>query len=104
MESRDTLNFDFLEKGLEIVSLPTLYMAFQENCFSCFILLTDQISLSDCLYFLRYRTICVLQLFVSQIVSFEIIIIFLIKPFLYMTKKLRQKLKYLENNKKSILK
>ena len=34
-------------------------MIFQEKCFPCYILLTDRISLSDCLYFLRYWAICV---------------------------------------------
>ena len=33
------------------------------------ILLTDQIYLSDCLFFLRYWTICVLQWFLSQVVT-----------------------------------
>ena len=32
-------------------------------------LLTDQVSLSDCLYFLIYRAIFVLQLFVSPVVT-----------------------------------
>ena len=32
-------------------------------------------------------------------INFEISIIFLIKPFFYVSKKLRQKLKYLENEK-----
>ena len=36
---------------------------------ACYILLTDQISLSDCLYFLRYWAICVLWLFVNQVVT-----------------------------------
>ena len=40
-------------------------MTFQEKYFSW----TDQIWLSDCLYFLRYWLICVLQLFVSLIVT-----------------------------------
>ena len=57
-------------------------MILQEKWFSCYILLTDQISLSDSLYPLQL---------------FEINLIFLIKPFLYMTKKSKQKLKYLEN-------
>ena len=35
-------NYDFLEKGLEIVSPQHLRMIFQEKCFSCYILLTDQ--------------------------------------------------------------
>ena len=69
------LKFDFLKKGLGIVSLPQFAYNFLENmllmlysikCFSCYILLTDQISLSDCICFLLYLAICVFQLFVSQ--------------------------------------
>ena len=53
------LNFDFLEKGLGIAS--PLDFAFDfSKCFSCYILLTDQISLSDCLYFFEYWAKCVL--------------------------------------------
>ena len=48
--SRDMLNFDFLKKGLGLVSLPH----FWEKYFWCYILLTDQILLSDCFYFLRH--------------------------------------------------
>ena len=51
------LNFNFAEKGLGIASLPhfdTLSMIFQEKCFPFYTLLTDQMSLPDCLYFLRY--------------------------------------------------
>ena len=43
-----------------------LCMIFQQRRSSCYILLTDKISLSGCLYFLRYCAICVLQLFVTQ--------------------------------------
>ena len=46
-----------------------LCMIFQQNCSSCYILLTEQISLAGCLYFLRYWAICTLQLFVNQIVT-----------------------------------
>ena len=42
---RDMFNFNFSENGLEIVS-PQLFVSFQEKCFSCYIRLTDQISLS----------------------------------------------------------
>ena len=56
-----------------------LRIIFQEKCSACCILLTDQISLSGSLCFLTYWTI------------------FLIKPFLYMHKNSRQKLKYLKN-------
>ena len=41
-------------------------MIFKEKCFSWYNLLTDQISLSDCLYFSSYWAICVLHLFVKQ--------------------------------------
>ena len=40
-------------------------MIFQEKSFSCYILLTEQTSLSDCPYFSRYWATCVLQLFVN---------------------------------------
>ena len=35
---------------------------------NCYILLTDQVSLSDCLYFLKHWAISALQLFISQVV------------------------------------
>ena len=60
-------------------------MIFPEKCSSSYTLLTDQISLSDCLNLLRYWAIYVLQLLVNQVV-----------PFLYMTKRSEQKLIYLE--------
>ena len=37
--------------------------------FILWVSLTDQMSFFDCLYFLRYWTICVLQLFISQVVT-----------------------------------
>ena len=40
------LNFEFLEKGLGIVSPPNFVYDFQEHSFPCCILLTDQISLT----------------------------------------------------------
>ena len=41
--SRDTLNFDFLEKGLGLVSLQHFVYDFSRKCFSYYSLLTDQI-------------------------------------------------------------
>ena len=75
------LNFGFLEKGLKIASPP--HFVYKENCLSCYVLLTDQILFPDCLYFLRYCTICELQFFV---INCEINLIFLIKPFLIIDK------------------
>ena len=43
-------------------------MIFQEKCFSYYILLIDQISLSDCLYFSKHWPICVLIWFPNQAV------------------------------------
>ena len=48
------LNFDFLEKGLGIVSLLHFVYDFSRKMFLIYTLLTVQISLPDCLYFLRY--------------------------------------------------
>ena len=48
------LNFDFLEKGLGIVSPSHFAYDFsKKKKFSCYALLTDQISLPDCLSCLR---------------------------------------------------
>ena len=62
------LNFGFLDKGLGIVSLAHFVYDFSKKCSSCYVLLTDQVSLPGCLYFLRYWA-CVLQLFVNQAVT-----------------------------------
>ena len=62
-------NLNFSEKGLRLPSPPHLCMIFQEECFLCYILLTDQISVSDCLYVSRYWAICVSKLFVNQAVT-----------------------------------
>ena len=67
--SGDIFHFDFLEKCLGIVSPPHLVCYFWTKSFSCCILLTDQVSLPDCLYFLKYWAICVLQLLVNQAVT-----------------------------------
>ena len=63
------LKFDILDKGLGTVSPAHFVYDFSKKCSSCYILSTDQISLSACLNFLRYRAICVLQLFVNQVVT-----------------------------------
>ena len=42
---------------------------FKEKYFSSNILSPEHISLSDCLHFIRYWAICVLQLFVKQIMT-----------------------------------
>ena len=39
---------------------PIFCMVFEEKYFSCYIFLSDHISMSGCLYFVRYWKICVL--------------------------------------------
>ena len=65
------LNFDFLEKGLGIVSPSyfVYYFSKKKKKSACYALSTDQISLPGCLYFLSYWSICVFQLFVNQVVT-----------------------------------
>ena len=63
------LNFNFPEKGLGLVSPPDFVHDFSRKMFLMYILLTDQISLSDSLYFLRYWAIWLLQLFINQAVT-----------------------------------
>ena len=62
------LKSDFLENDLEIVSLPHFVYDFSKKMF-LMLYSTDQISMCDCLYFLRYWAICVLQLIISQIAA-----------------------------------
>ena len=62
-------NFDFLQKIWGKGSPPHFVNSFQENRFLCCILLTDQIFCLIAFTFLRYWTICVFKLFVSQVMS-----------------------------------
>ena len=48
------LNFDFLEKGLEVVSLPYFVNDFSSEMFNVLYPIIDQISMHGCLFFLRY--------------------------------------------------
>ena len=69
-----------------------LCMVFQEK-YSCYALLTDQMSLPDCLYFLRYWKFMYhnhLTVFLSWFLEFLSFSVFY-KPFFYITKKSRQK-------------
>ena len=84
-------------------------MIFQQKCFSCYILLTDQIFIVWLsLLFEILGNMCIAIVFWPgcDVINFEINLIFLIKPFLCMIRKSKQKLKYLENEKRvsSVLK
>ena len=62
------LIFVFQIKVWEQFLQRILCMIFQQKCYSCYVPLTDQISLPGCLYFLKYWGIRVLQSFVIQVV------------------------------------
>ena len=65
------LNFNFTEKDLGLVSRSQFMydLSKKKKGFSCYVLLTDQISLSNCLYFWKYLVIFLLQLFVNEAVT-----------------------------------
>ena len=65
------------EGSLERFSLNHFLHDFEEKYFSRYSLLIDQISLFDCLYFVKYWAMCVFQVFVNS----EINHIFLMKTF-----------------------
>ena len=60
------VNFNFSEKRLGLVSSPHFVYDFSRKMFLMLHAINWPIALSDCLYFLRYLAICVLQLFVNQ--------------------------------------
>ena len=77
--------FFFFKKkkaGQELISLPHFIHDFCRKI-SLYILLTDQVSLSGCLYFVRYWVICVVIVCYPgcDVINFEINLIFLIKSF-----------------------
>ena len=49
-----------IKKMSGLVSQPNFCMIFEEKYFSRYILLTNQTSLPECLYFLKYWAVCVL--------------------------------------------
>ena len=100
--SRDMLKFDYLDKGLGIVSpahfvydflTKMFFMLYSTNWpnFIAYLLLLFEILGNICIAIVYYPS--------CDVMNFEINIVFLIKPFCLMIKKSRQKLKYLENKK-----
>ena len=63
------LNFDFLDKGLGIVSPAHFVYDFSTKMFLMLNSINCQILFPGCLYYLGYWAICVLQLFVNQVVT-----------------------------------
>ena len=70
------LNFEFLEKGLGLVTPPYYIYDFLTKWFPCYILLTDQISLSDSLEIVDNICVVIISFSVDDVVSFEINLFF----------------------------
>ena len=114
-----TLNFDteiysiltFQKRTWKQFLYHTLFIIFQEKCFSCYIRLTDltkfhiRIAIASeildimCIEILENMYIVIVCLPGCDVIKFQINLTFLIKPFFYMTKRPRKKFKYLENEK-----
>ena len=60
------LNFDFSEKDLAIVLPPDFVYDFARKIF-LMLYSTNEILLSNCLYFLRYWEGCALHLLINQV-------------------------------------
>ena len=93
--SRDLLNFEFLKKGLWIVSPPHFAYYFSRKIF----LLLYSINWPNFIEILS--NICIAIVFFSRcdLINFEINLNVLIRSFFYVTKNSRQNYKYLENRK-----
>ena len=92
-----------LKKGLGVVSPPHFPYDFQEKYFSSYILLTTQIFLSDCLYFIEiFRKTCaaIFRYQFCDVINFEIYLSFLTKPFSSMNKSSEQKTEISQEGKK----
>ena len=100
--SRDMLNFNFSEKSLGLVSSPRFvygilrkfFLMLHSSNWPNFIVWSPL--LLEILNNMSFTIVCYPGFDVTNV---EINLSFLIKPFCYVTKKARQKLKYLENKK-----
>ena len=92
-------HFDSLEKGLEIVSPSNFVIDFSRKMFFMLYYINwPNVIVWLSLLFQILANMCITICFQGcDVIDFEIDIIFLIKLFFYMTKKSRQKFKYLQN-------
>ena len=96
------LNFDFLEKGLGIVSPPHFVYDFSRKIFLmlysinrtnfiAWLPLLHEILVNMCIAVVSFQS--------CDVINFEISLVFLTKPFFGITKKSRQRSKFLDNKK-----
>ena len=97
------LNCDFIEQGLGLVSSKDFMYGFSRKMFLVIYSINWPnfiISLSHCLTSSDVRQYEYYNCFPGcYAINLKINLIFLIKPFINVTKKSRQKIKYLENRK-----
>ena len=100
--SRDMLSFDFLVQGLGIVSSPYFLHDFLSKTF----LLLYSVNQSNFIFWMPLLHEILGNIFIGifcflvcDVMKFKTNLIFLIKPVFYMTKKSRQKIKYLQSEK-----
>ena len=98
--STDILNSNFPEKGLGLVSPPHFVYGFSRKMF----LMLYSINLPNFIVWLPLLlgilgNMCIVCSTGCKVIKLEVNLVFLIKPLCYMTKKPRQKFKYLENEK-----
>ena len=96
------INFDFLEKGLGIVSPPHFVYDFSRKMFLmlysinrtnfiAWLTLLHEILVNMCIAVVSFQS--------CGVINLEISLVFLIKPFFCITKKSRQRSKFLDNKK-----
>ena len=95
---RDMLNFDFIRKGLEIVFPPRLANDFSRNMLLMLYYINWPIFIGWLLLEIL-GNMCITNIWFQgyDVINSEAKLIFLIKIFLFMTKKSSEKFNYLEN-------
>ena len=100
--SKDMLNFNFLEKGLGMFSPPHFVYGFSSKIFP----ILYSINWTHFIVWFHLLFEILSSIFIANIyfldldvIKFEFNLLFVIKPFFYMTKNLQRKFEYLEEEK-----
>ena len=93
------LHFDFLEKCLRIVSPQHFVYDYSKKMFLMLYSIHSIHSIHLLLQIMGNMCIAIVSFPGFDVIKFEINLIFLIKPFFYLTKNSRQKFKYLEKKR-----
>ena len=94
--------FNSLEWSLRLISPPHIGSTLHKKVFLYYILLTDQVSVCGCIYFLGNICIVIIVIIVDGVIYFDINSSFFINSFIKPVKwpkKIGQKFKIVENEK-----